>query len=41
MPYEKPEVVELGDAVQLIQGAKKPPGDGGPGTGATDCELDD
>ena len=41
MSYEKPECVVLGDAVRLIQGSKKPPGDGGPGTAAADCELDD
>lgn len=41
MFYEKPEIVVLGEAACLIQGAKKDIGEGGPGHVVADCELDD
>ncbi len=40
MNYEKPEVVELGEAPRLIEFTGKSTGDAGPGN-QSDCELDD
>lgn len=41
MTYSKPEITELGNAAQLIQGSKNTLRDVSGPIGASDCELDD
>jgi hypothetical protein len=41
MSYQKPEIMELGDAARLIQGSKQVPGEGEAGHTIPDCEFDD
>jgi hypothetical protein len=41
MTYNKPEVVELGNAALVIQGSKSGPTDLSGPQGSPDCELDD
>jgi hypothetical protein len=38
--YEKPEIVVLGNAAELIEGIKPGPGDGGSG-GPVDSDLEE
>ena len=41
MTYNKPEITELGNAAELIQGSKSINQDLSGPVGASDCELDD